>query len=818
MKTNFLKSAFAFLMGTALLATSCEDPISQPEVEPAFPESVSKTIAQGESCEIALSANMDWDLVMSGDLRYFTMTYNGEPATTISGKEGEFVVNVKAVKDETDFEQRKVTLTMKMKGAEHVVAEVHRNGSERIFKVYPVKIEDGAFVSGDNGYEFEEETNNNLALIYDGNMLQTFVKVKANFDWALKDVPEWAEINEVEGRYVSAAKANVDGIINLRGLADKYVLDGEEGKLVFVIDDNSENPVAVEQEVVLTQPAVKDIFVAPISLASQIKFNAAGQYYNPMNGEYQERPMTAVSVTGIAGLQAYAVEFNAMGGLTVVGSTDKKVMPVSEWVHFKLTDETPDDVLKTYDFSITVDANSAAEPRKAGLLLIPGAVAVTGEDDLFNDTSDDINPKYSEYMSWFIEQDGQNGGPELGDGAFFADNDQLANSGAKFERLDSRDEENSWIPTADETFAVGTENYYKLTVTKPKGTYTISYAEGYDLWNYLLFEQGTDGELAASGTTWATMQTMDETNRTVSFSIEIGEKWAAQAMKFLIFEGEKGRTAAIYVCYDPDQVIGDGGMITLDNPNSGDLNKMAESAPEYEYLVSEYGCKEIYELTWNGQMINGSVAFNYDSIDVDEYSQEWLSCYPAGEGRIMLMGYAETMSKGFVLFKDANGVVVAVLVCTADPNWQPSGEGGEGGEDSITADGSVLAAACAKFEKMKDNGNFADAMLPILNDYFGLGEDNYYVLTITKTSGTYSGFTYAKQFGGYTLYDYPEYDADWEEWSFNQSAESWAELSEGSISITWPEDDWSQKFILVKSLDADLGVGVRMAVICVSRE
>ena len=805
MKTNFLKSAFAFLLGTALFATSCEDPISQPEVEPAFPESVTKTIAQGESCEIALSANMDWDLVLSGDLRYFTMTYNGEPATTISGKEGEFSVTVKAVEDETDFEQRKVTLTMKMKGAEQVVAEVHRNGSERIFKVYPVKIEDGVFVYGENGYEFEEEAANDFSMTFAGGDFMTYLKVEANFDWALKDVPEWAEINATNG-YVSSGKANEAAVISLRGVNKNFPLDGDNGKLEFVINENEENPVPLENDFTLMIPAVRDIFVAPVSLASQIKFNAAGQYYNPMNGEYQERPMTAVSVIGIAGLQAYAVEVNAMGGLTVVGSTDKKVMPASEWVHFELNDETPDNVLKTYGFSITVDANLTSVARRAGLLLIPGAIAIKGEDDLFNDTLDDINPKYSEYMSWFIEQDGQNGGSELGDGAFFADNDQLANSGAKFELLDSRNEENSWIPTADDTFAVGAENYYKLTVTRPKGTYTISYAEGYDVWDFELFEQGTDGGLVASSTQWAQL-TMDETSRTVSFSIEIGEKWAAQAMKFLILKGENGRMAAIYVCYDPDQVIGDGGMITLDNPNSGDLNKMAESAPEYGYLVSEYGCKEIYELTWNGQMIYGSVALDYDSIDVDEYSQEWLYCYPAGEGRIMLMGYAEMMSKGFVLFKDADGVVVAVLVCTADPNWQPSGEGGSG---SITANDEILAQAGAKFGLMKDNGNYAD-MLPGVKEYFGMDENNCYILTVSKASGTYSGFTFAKPVGGGMLYEYGENGLD-------ESAGTWAELGEDSITVTLQEDDWNPKFILLFGYDEASDTTNPMAVICVSRE
>ncbi len=800
MKTNLTKTASAFLMGIALLATSCEDPVSQPEVDPVFPESVTETIEQGGSCEIPLSANMDWELVLSGDLQYFTMTYNGEPATTISGKEGEFTVTVAAVKDESDFEQRKVTLTMKMKDTEQVVAEVHRNGSERIFNVYPVKMDEDGFVSDSEGYVFED-ANNNITLYFDGNMFQTYIKVNANFDWALKTVPEWVEINEVEGKYVSSAKANVDGIISLRGVAGKYVLDGEDGKLEFIIDDNSENPVAVEQEVVLTQPAVRDIFVAPASLASQIKFNAAGQYYNPMNGEYQERPMTAVDVTGIAGLQAYAIEVNAMGGLSVVGSTDKKVTPASEWVHFELNDETPENVLKTYGFSITVDANPTSVARRAGLLLIPGAVAIKGEDDLFNDTSDDINPKYSEYMSWFIEQEGKNGGSGLEGGIISADNEQLANKGARLDKITPDSEENAWIPTADEIFTVGTDNYCQLTVTRPKGSYAFSYSPEVEIWGYAVYEYGENG-LVPSENTWAQFETMDETAHTLTFSIE--NDWEPYSMRFIVLHGENGNLAVIFVCYAPEQVIGNGDLISLEKPNDGVINKMDETAPGYGYLVSEYGCKEIYELTWKGNMIYLSTAFDYENRETDEDSAEWLQCYAGGEGRIMVMGFSSAVTKGFVFFKDANGVVVAILVCTMDPNWSA---GGEGGEAAVTVNEAVFAGSGAKFGKLKDNMNYAD-MLPSLQDVFGLDENNFYLLTVPQAEGLYGGFTYSQMVSWWEL----------KEGDLSESSAEWASISEEGISVKFGQDEWGPKFIVLHGWNEATEDTPVFAVICVSLE
>lgn len=810
MKTNFRKSASAFLMGVALLAISCEDPVVQPEVEPAFPESVTETIEQGGSCDIPLSANMDWELVMSGDLQYFTMTYNGEPATTISGKEGEFAVTVAAVKDESDFEQRKVTLTMKMKDTEQVVAEVHRNGSERIFKVYPVKIQDGDFVNGENGYEFETEAANEFTVIYNGSMFMTFIKVEANFDWALKEVPEWLEINATNG-YVSSGKANEDAFISLWGVNGKYPLDGATDNLSFVINEG-ENPVAVEGEYKISIPEIRNMFLFE-PLSGIAEFNAAGEYNHAMAG-WVQTPLRG-SFTGIQGAAVYLVELGSDGYLYYAGSS--KDTDSDSWVKASLSADA-EDVLASYDFEVSVSENTEPTDRKAIVLLIPGTVEVKNPEWFFiTDDEMDIKEEYQKYIYTNLVQRGAKQ-EEVGE-LVTIEESVLTGAGAQFAKADAEAE---WVYLSQESWGVGSDGCYELTVTNPDTYLNVKY--GKEFWDAGIFELDTESFELVAGSGWC-----EPTDQTLRLTLDDSH---VDKHLFVVCKTENPADmdnpmpfAVIKVIYNPGASVGEKQLVKIAYPSSTKgislrkMNASSDAADLYYQEALKYldGEDQVYEyVQGKEQPTMPYLEFSFD-IDPEACSypleDDYLS-YESAWGNVgMVMmnipSYMASMRFGSImLVKDTDGKTRLAMVCVYDPEFGQSSGGNSG---FVTANDASLADSGASFGKMKDNANYADMMSGLV-EYFGVEENELYVLTVSGAEGTYYGFSFAEELGGYGLYE-------WGENGIDASESRWAEVDgSGTFVITMDKDDYNSKFIVLQVWNEQYEMAVDTAVICVSRE
>lgn len=675
--------AYLPLLALAMVSSSCNGHDIPEEVTPIFPEQVNETIEPGADYELVINPNLAWEVAISGDTEYFRLISRGEPLPVVSGQAGEHTLVVEAILDESDFEQRQCTLTMTMGQEEKVIAVFTKNGRDRIFNVYPVNIVDGDFEYGDDGYVFSETETSEISLTYKNGDFQTYFKVTANFDWRLKEVPEWVEVNAGVGGYVDASKANVPGVVSLRGVNPKYPVEGGEGKLVFIIDDGSENPAEVEADITLSIGASKDIF--EVQMPASAKFNKDGAYFNEMNGEYSENIPLKGSVTGVDGVKVYAVAFDA-SGCYIVGSSDP-AYPVYDWVNISLS-EDEDNVLKNREIKVSVKANSG-NARSAGILVIPGTVSVTSpEDDILNDSYDDIREEFLQYVYTTLSQEGKSGGSE--GGLVSADNASLASKGARFDVLDASSSENEWISIVDEMFNVGTENYYQLTVTKPMGSYQLKF--GKELWGALMYEVSDEGFLVESETSWL------EPSES-SFFITLSEDDAYMDKYIVCQTGDENSDdmvnfAVIKVYYDPEAGIGGGNVDILsfaypDYAKNCYIRKMTEAedgADENgmfwqcaQNLYSPDGNYEIYELKYGANysmmsMLKCTVPFD-DAWLLNEDDESWLT-YEANGGMLSIYmleedDYPLERKEGALIFVDRSAgypMPKFAVVCIFDPS------------------------------------------------------------------------------------------------------------------------------------------------------
>ncbi len=665
MKTNHWKMASALLLGLAMSLASCVKPKPVDE-DPVFPEQVYQTLEQGESYTLNFSPNLPWTLSISGDTQYFRMLSAGEPLPEVSGQAGEHSIEVEAVVDETDFEQRQCTLTMTMGGKSEPVAVFTRNGRDRIFNLYPVVTGDEGFEYADDGFAFATEPATDFSLYFDGNIFQTYIKVEANFDWALKDFPEWADAIEFEGRYVTSGKANVPAVVCLRGVNPKYPLDGAKDKLGFVVNSNPEAPEAIGTEFTLSIGAVKNIFA--VTAPAEVRFNAAGDYYNAMMGDWQEGVAAKGEATGIDGVQIFAVARNSYGSYDIVGTSKDYPSISGGWVNISIAADDDSDVLKTWNYSITVSENTGAA-RSAEIIVLPGTITVKDpEFDLF--TYYGIASEYSDYVYTVLNQDAKGGGNVEG-GMVSADAAKLAAAGAKLEKLDLKAYYMEYI---DDIFQVGEDNYYMLTVTKPEGHYEFKYAK--ELWNAVPYLAEWGYPSVDENPTWVT----DMTDSSFDLSYTSDQQWN---MFFLELQtgnasGDLESFAVILVYYDPDAEI-EGGeddgtnlayFLYPDYVDGATIKKLSSDHELYEYIYSETYCKEIYELTYTVEdpsMPILKIDANYSSI-VNWNDDSWLD-FDEEDGMIYISMQAEERSQGILVFQDTSAgypMPSLVILCTLD--------------------------------------------------------------------------------------------------------------------------------------------------------
>ena len=195
--------------------------------------------------------------------------------------------------DEFD-DTRVCEVTLKMGGQSKVIATITRGTLERGFSLRTCKIDQyGDFEYGDSEtgltYSYNEGEAQSIDLTWPEGRTDFSmpILVEANYDWAINQLPEW-----VSTPSVTVGKPGTKVEIRIQGNPSAYPLDGAQDKLVFIDKSNLDAKV----EIPITIPSCRDIF--DVTLDKELKFNAAAEIYNSMNGDWS--PGTARgSVKGI---------------------------------------------------------------------------------------------------------------------------------------------------------------------------------------------------------------------------------------------------------------------------------------------------------------------------------------------------------------------------------------------------------------------------------------------------------------------------------------------------------------------------------------
>ena len=216
-----MKTFFKYILSIAILPVlfACDNNLLKPEgddttpVEPIFPEYFTNDqVKPGDELQYAFLPNMDWELSISEEsLEYFKlMEENGRQREKLTGKASTDTVTVRIwvnPLEELDT-HRSCKLTLKMGGESQVVAEYVRPAKGRAISIYAAKVQDGVYVTNENGtYVYEETQELTEASILWSDADAAFllpIKVVASCPWDIDrtTIPSWLELNvpnETEG-------------------------------------------------------------------------------------------------------------------------------------------------------------------------------------------------------------------------------------------------------------------------------------------------------------------------------------------------------------------------------------------------------------------------------------------------------------------------------------------------------------------------------------------------------------------------------------------------------------------------------------------
>lgn len=349
---NIYKSFAALVAVCAMFAVSCQEPAPE-QPKPVFPELVEQTVMPGEAVTLTVEANLDWEIsVPENTLQWFWINDGSFQIYRLTGKAGQAVIEI-GVSDQEEFDQnRTCEVTMKMGGESKVIARLMRPSKEKTLEVYAAVVEDGEVQFTEGGdYAYETAQAESVDLIWTGADFRLPIKVESNYPWTIR-TPEWARL-DVPSDAVGTKEVVVYGV------PSKYPLEAASGKLQFMAGEE------LIKEYTLNIPGCEDIFSYSVGMSlTEIEFNFAGQVKTVAG--FVEGPVTA-SVTGTSNASVFAAEVAADGTYDL----ENPVNP--SWLHVEVAeyDHTDGaDVLQERGVVVSADLNEG-DDRSAVLVFMP---------------------------------------------------------------------------------------------------------------------------------------------------------------------------------------------------------------------------------------------------------------------------------------------------------------------------------------------------------------------------------------------------------------------------------------------------------------
>lgn len=408
---------FLTTISLLLLAVACA-PTPTPEPEaPSFPEAVTEAVLPGNEITLNIAPNYDWEVSLSeNSVAYFHIKDGQNAAYRVRGTAGEHSIVI-AVADVQLFDEQPVCeVTMTMQGQSKVIATLTMTATERVLKIYPVAIEDGAFAyatEGEQTYAYleTEVTADGMTMIWPAEMAlySTRVKVESNFNWIVDGAPEW--ITPIEGGTAGVTE------LWIKGDETKYPLSAQSATLNFI------DAVATDKLVSslkITIPAATDIFTVE-GLTEKTEFNFQGHIYSSMIGEYVEGGAIA-TVLGVDGSAVVAVEFTEAAGLVQAA-----LNPQWLTIDYAAWDSSDNSVIQKRALTLSATVNDGAA-RKATVLILPQGVAADNIDLIALNGA--ITDEYKPYVATIVEQAGDPGSIEI------VGEQTMESSGNSIEQLD----------------------------------------------------------------------------------------------------------------------------------------------------------------------------------------------------------------------------------------------------------------------------------------------------------------------------------------------------------------------------------------------
>ena len=628
MKTNFWKSAAAFVVGMAAMVACEKKPIEPEVVAPVFPSEVTeKNVEAGETVELQFAANLDWELsIPATEQNKYWLDDAGMPASKVSGKAGDQTVSVVFSEDEYYDANVLCEVTLTMGGESKVIAKLTRLAINRSLEVYVAETSEWGFKKT---YGTEKATA--LALTtFEGDVTYTLpIQVVANYDWSLA-LPEWCA-GEIKGAESLSGKAGQAVEILLTGALAENVKNGAEGVAKFI--DATDNTQSMDLP--LTFPAFADRI----------------EWSEPASMEFDHSGTSTMPAIGyVLAMDGYVVRALGWNG-------QWHDLTYADWVTIT-TEDASEGLLKSASVTFSVSANEGGD-RAADIFVFPASMANTKAEDICE--GNDACSFKVQYEKYYVGRLTQKGAPK----PFMAmvyPTDYLEGEGVFYTDLQPKEDANIMQWDIE-----GAESYHKITYTgqwsHESGTFRIN--KPFATCKFYEDTQYPEGFFTKEVTPdWVSLWTNEDKSMG---KFEMSYIPTSAIHVAAVFYDENGaKVAAVLVEYNPAGSAGSAATLSVVN-GQAEVETLSSDSELSQYLASELSVSNVFEVT--AKTAETTFEFSQSFVATSVFTKQLMPSSAVSiqtEGNFFKVTATESVEV-IITLKDANYMNIAAIHYTYTP-------------------------------------------------------------------------------------------------------------------------------------------------------